>query len=472
MKLKFMPVLCGLILALSFVSCASSYSLASTPAPPQGKKWSPGHYALVYDSRFLSMVDNPALIAEFDSWVASLPPGIIGVQGGAYWRDLEKEKGVYDFRLIDIQLEICARYGKKLFCSISEKQFNMPWSPAPRYISTEYDGVVPMTPSTGQSARIWDTRVLERFCLLIDALGERYDSHPSFEGIEFMETSFSCDPKVEAQRGYRTNDYITAYITLLTRARKAFRNSVIIQELNDLPSTGAVDEITMADFVAACADIGVGIGGPDLYPDTQRNPKRRRIASYDFYTDYAGKIPLACDVQYPECAGKMWYQGNVTWFGNFTPQGLLDMGINTLRLNYIFWCAVEKTPQTRFGFTRDVLPVLAKNRWPIHTAWPESAGNVSEGNISAGPISAGPLSAGPRDLRFQTGFSGTGIVPRYHVSDLLKGIDPGLVDGKLITNAWINYEDGTRAQSFADIARDPLDAIGKIPTADLVQEQH
>lgn len=354
----------------SILTCKTAYILDTEPPAPEGKKWHPGHYALVYDHRFLSMADNPGLILEFESWVASLPPEMKGIQGGAYWTNLETDKGVYDFRLIDIQLEICERYNKQLFCTVSEKQFNMPWSPAPEYISSEYDGVVPMTPSNGQAARIWDPGVLERFCLLIDALGERYDDEAFFEGIEFIETSFSCDPAAEEARGYGVNDYIGAYQTLLYRAKRAFPDSVVIQELNHLPSRGSDNEITMAEFAAFCDSIGVGIGGPDLFSDSQRNPAHNRIPSYEYFPSFSGKIPLASDVQYPEYAGTMWYHGKQTWFGNFTPQGMLDMGINTLKLNYIFWCAVEKDTNTRFGFTSDVIPALQKNNWPIHTAWP------------------------------------------------------------------------------------------------------
>lgn len=367
---KIMLLAAASFVCLLVLACRSLYVLDAEPPAPINKKWHPGHYALVYDSRFLSMVDNQDLTGEFEAWLANLPPKVVGVQGGAYWCDLEPSKGVYDFRLIDLQLEICKKYDKRLFCTISEKQFNMPWSPAPEYIETEYDGVESMTPSFGQFARLWDPRVLERFCLLVDALGNRYDGDPFFEGIEFIETSFSGDPAIEAARGFTVNDYIGAYKTLLSRAKAAFPESVVIQEVNHLPSSGAENEITMAEFISFCAEIGVGIGGPDLFSDSQRNPQQNRIPAYDFFPVYAGVIPLASDVQFPEYACRMWYQGEETWFGNFTPQGLLDMGINTLKLNYIFWGAVEKSANTQFGFTSDVIPMLERNNWPIHTGWP------------------------------------------------------------------------------------------------------
>ncbi len=33
----------------------------------EGRKWHPGHYALVYDRRFLEMAGNPRLEAEFEA---------------------------------------------------------------------------------------------------------------------------------------------------------------------------------------------------------------------------------------------------------------------------------------------------------------------------------------------------------------------------------------------------------------------
>lgn len=364
---KFLLSLVG-VLALG--SCASVYMLDTDPPPPADAKWHPGHYALVYDSRFLDMSDDPGLAAEFETWVGSLPAGMVGIQGGAYWSNLEMSKGEYDFRLIDIQLAVCRRMGKRLFCTIGEKVFNLPMSPAPAYIAEELDGIVAFTPSVGSTARIWDPRVLERFCLLVDALGARYDADPYFEGIEFMETSFSCDSIAEAGRGYTSIDYVNAYKVLLARARAAFPTSVIIQETNFLPVTGAADEIDMEEFITYCAGIGIGIGGPDLYSDSERNPAQTRIPAYEYFPRFAGRIPLASDVQYPEYAGTMWYHGEKRWFGNFTPQGLLDMAINTLKLNYVFWCAVERKSELRFGFTGDVIPALERNGWAIHSGWP------------------------------------------------------------------------------------------------------
>ncbi len=300
--------------------------------------------------------------------MAGLPKGITGIQGGARWSDLEGTPGAYDFSLIDAQLEACRRHGKRFFCTLAEKTFNRPDSPAPGYIASDYDGVAEMSSASGKTARIWEARVLERFCLLIDELGAKYDGDPYFVGIEFMETAFNCDPKEELRRGFAAEDYDQAYKTLLGRARKAFPTSVIIQEINYLPS----GERGLAELAAFCAENGIGLGGPDLYPDKERDRNQRRIPAYDFFPLYAGEIPLASDVQYPEYAGSLWIGGKKRRIGEFTPQGILDMALGTLKLNYVFWCAVERQSGLRFGFSADVLPMLEATRWAIHKDPPAS----------------------------------------------------------------------------------------------------
>jgi len=51
---------------------------------------------------------------------------------------------------------------------------------------------------------------------------------------------------------------------------------------------------------------------------------------------FIGRIPLASDVQYPQFAGSMWYHGE----------------------------------RHRFGFTSDVISLLERRNWPIHSAYP------------------------------------------------------------------------------------------------------
>jgi hypothetical protein len=76
-------------------------------------------------------------------------------------------------------------------------------------------------------------------------------------------------------------------------------------------------------------------------------------------------MPLACDVQEPEYLGHVGKKV----IGKLTPEGIYDMGVNALKLNYIFWGVVEGSGKN-FTFARDVLPYLNRVRGKINTRLP------------------------------------------------------------------------------------------------------
>ena len=339
-----------------------TFFLISNPSWAQNNiKWHPGHYALPLDHTFLTINKNPAAAEKFERLVASLPDEIIGVQGGAYWSMLEPKEDIYDFSLIEEQLRICTKYKKYFFCTISEKQFDGKTNPVPDYVTNEpkyHGGLIPFKDGHGSQARIWDSLVLERFNKLIAAMGKQFDNKLYFEGIEFVETALNIDFGVE----FSPAEYVNALKQRLTAAKKAFPTSVVIQETNWLPGASKGQ---LADFFQFCNKIGVGIGGPDLIPDAERVPERPRIPAYEFFPQYAGKMPLASDVQSPQylgCFGKKI-------IGTLTPEGIYNMGVNTLKLNYIFW-GVCDWKNTNFTFSQDVIPYIKHMKGKINTDRP------------------------------------------------------------------------------------------------------
>lgn len=322
-------------------------------------KWHPGHYALYVDNSVLTADRVPAAAQAFERLVASLPDEIIGLQGGAYWAQLEPEKDRFDLSLIELQLRICARHHKRFFCTVSEKRWGDWISPAPEYLRTDpayHGGVIRFRNSRGSQARLWEPAILERFNKLIAALGRRFDKEPYFEGIEFVETAADVDP---AEANTTPTDYINALKCRLRAAKQAFPTTVVLQEINWLPGN---DREQMADFFRFCRAAGVGIGGPDLIPDRQRAPQRPRIPAYEFFPQYAGQLPLASDVQEPQYLGHV---GNKI-LGTLTPEGIYEMGVNTLKLDYFFWAVCDGKNQN-FTFSHDVLPYLKRvRRSPKH----------------------------------------------------------------------------------------------------------
>jgi endo-1,4-beta-xylanase len=55
--------------------------------------------------------------------------------------------------------------------------------------------------------------------------------------------------------------------------------------------------------------------------------------------------------------------------GTFTPEGIYEMGVNTLKLNYIFWAVCEGKDKN-FTFSHDVLPHLKRARGRTNTQRP------------------------------------------------------------------------------------------------------
>jgi hypothetical protein len=57
--------------------------------------------------------------------------------------------------------------------------------------------------------------------------------------------------------------------------------------------------------------------------------------------------------------------------GIFTLDGFWDMGINTLKLNYIFWAMVEGSRYTH-SFSRDIFPYVNEKQGKINSDCPEN----------------------------------------------------------------------------------------------------
>lgn len=347
---------------------ASPWTTSICTADSHAVQWHPGHYVTPNRS-YLKMAHDRRVEETAEKLIASLPPTIVGVKGGAYWRNLETSEGVYDFTVIEKQLAMCARHHKYFLCAISERHFNPVEKPVPDYLyEPKYRGVatfpIPQCGVRGSIARIWDPTVLDRFNRLVAELGKRFSREPFFEGIVFVETALNRGPSMT---DLTLDSYVNALKSRLIHAKKAFPYSVVLQETNWLINGLPSNKQSMADLVRFCHDIGAGISGPDLIPDRQRDPARPRCLAYEFYPQFAGRMPLGCNIEDPEYMGKV---GSMH-LGQLTPEGIYQMGMDTLKLNYFFWSLRDK-PGDNFTFSGDVLPLLKKMEGKVHTTRPEN----------------------------------------------------------------------------------------------------
>jgi hypothetical protein len=300
-------------------------------------KWHPGHYALLsLDSDKKLFSTDPAKLTDYarlnwneqnlTNFLTGLGNNFKGVEIPVIWRTVEKSKDVYNFDYIDTAMRAAHQSDKQVVILLTERNFNSASRPVPDYLySEEYGGGAYAFSGKGQVAAVWNSAVQQRFYELIKKLGERYDSQNNFEGVIFPESALNISP---LPTGATVANYSSYLLGRVAAAKKYFPTSIIFQGFN-----WGYEDVIPKNALTASA----GFHGPDLIPDSERNAAQKRISAYSYYPSYAGKIPLAADVQAPELKPQ-------SSLGNFTLDGIYQMGVDTLKLNYIFWAVFEWGP--------------------------------------------------------------------------------------------------------------------------------
>ncbi|HET9910885.1 MAG TPA: hypothetical protein VFQ13_03290, partial [Anaerolineales bacterium] len=178
-----------LVVVILFLSSCSEH--AST-ANKNEIKFHPGHYVAV----------GPGTTAELTQIKYLDDPAVKGVNKRYFWRTLEPEKGLYDFTLIENDLEYLEEHDKQLVVFLMDKSFSEK-SALPKYLSeyelySDWGGYCPVR---------WHPFFIERFVKLGKALGEKFDSHPNFEGIAIQESSLAITEEGYQKFGYAPEKY-------------------------------------------------------------------------------------------------------------------------------------------------------------------------------------------------------------------------------------------------------------------------
>src|SRR6185369_6641468 len=102
------------------------YLSASCPIPNDSIR----HF--VYFAREREAIKDHALLKH---------PMFQGAQIMYSWRELEPQKGLYDFSILREDYEYLKQYGKKLFVQLQDATFNPKYKAIPDYLATdEYEG--------------------------------------------------------------------------------------------------------------------------------------------------------------------------------------------------------------------------------------------------------------------------------------------------------------------------------------------
>jgi hypothetical protein len=286
---------------------------------------------------------------------ADLYPEFRGVQVLYSWKDLEPEKGNYDFSMIKADLEVLYEQNKQLVIQLQYKSFREGENRVPAYITgPEYGGGVYETTRGAWDPVHWNPDVQNRICALLKALAAEFDNHPNLEALCLPESApgmpkgFVKNPELGLD--YNFNKALpagfdrfslkenTAAIKLyLATIKEAFKHTVVIQYIN----WNAVDEL-----MNYANEKGVGIGGPDVMP---RSEDTRKLA-YPYYPKFSGAVPLGAAVQYPDYVVE----------GTEIPvREIYNFGRDYLKLNYMFW-DLNRPP-----YDKQVLEMIRARDFPV-----------------------------------------------------------------------------------------------------------
>lgn len=260
-----------------------------------------------------------------------------GVQIVYNWRALEKSKDVYDFSVIEKDLDYLTGLHKKLFIQLQDRFFEPQVRYIPDYVLNEREytgGLVPQFDNPGENKPVgsgwvtqqWNPAVQMRFQKLIGALAKKFDG--KIQGINLPETAIDIDIKKD-KTGFSCDRYFQAELENLKFARSVFHDSHVLQYVNFFPCEWDNDHQYMSRLFDFAYKNNIGLGGPDIVP----NKKAQMKNSYPFFNQYKGKLPLvAMAVQEPTLTYK-----NPKTKNPFTKEEFVEYAENYLGVKIIFW---------------------------------------------------------------------------------------------------------------------------------------
>lgn len=304
----------------------------------------------VYFSRDRDLIKDHPLLTE---------ARIVGAQIMYAWRQLEPQRGTYNFSIIQEDYDYLLSHGKKLFIQFQDVSFNPAYKAIPDYLLTkEFDGGATQSvnddgKADGWVAKRWNPKMQKRFALLIEALGREFDG--KIEGINLQESALGIHEKSDPT--FSPKRYAECLKENMLALKKAFPTSTTMQYANFMPGEWLPweDEGYLRSIYEYGQEIGVGLGGPDLM--VRRKGQLNHLITMMHEHTYT--VPLGIAIQDGNYIGKTGADRDYDEHKDLGSKGrkslvpmLHAFAKDFLKVDYMFW--VHQEPYLR----EDLLPCL------------------------------------------------------------------------------------------------------------------
>lgn len=308
----------GLVVLLAWIgagplqsAAAASNCSPSAPLPEAKRKFHPGHYVALGRYELRRGASVATIIGE----------GVAGIQLRYRWSDLEPEPDRYDFSSLERDLGLVERAGLQLVALVEDKSFDGTL-PTPQYLHERHT----LRGKRGYTALRWDPFVVERFGRLIDAIGDRFDCHPNFEGVAIQESAPGVDDQALHGSGYTPEKYRDSLGQVLRSAALSLPRSRVFWFMNYMPG----QQQYLGEVAESVAGKGVVMGGPDILPDNESLVRR----TYPFYERFSKRMKLFGSMQHDSyrhprkdaAGGEYWSMEELFLFAR-----------DRLHVDYVFW---------------------------------------------------------------------------------------------------------------------------------------
>lgn len=363
-----MRSLAGLILLVaSFAASAQFIGMqrggTTRPDDPQlaAKKWEPGNYLLLFagDSNDLS-ADAATLDSRCDEVGAE--SSVSGMMIRVPWDELESTQGAYDFSPIDTLLDCMEGHGKYLWLLMLDRYFGSGPAfdcPVPTYVRNlggTDNGC--METNLGSMAALHRSAIMDRQIALFEAICEHYEDEPYFHGF-YPEESAPSQGTVGAPGDFTNSGYIGQLVRRDAEVALSCIKTLYMTSVN-FPT---VDQL-MIDMVSGAHAAGIGIGGPDVWPNMAATRAQSVYSGAVGGIDYRGDMP----------AGFMAQPAGID---DQTDEEIYEVAHDMWQQHFMFW--VRKTDGAGDGANAQwddhILPALRLGLYPTVTTCPTNLPN-------------------------------------------------------------------------------------------------